>query len=388
MATYGVLSGEFRREFRLSVPAPVQPLSEVRAEVDKLAEEMAERTSKATKLDEVKSSKVWSAIAEVRAEVHKLEERVAALATLVDDGTTIEEKEFTALVELLMRQVLKLDGIEADGLDKVQRKIEVRRVQKLVDTVDSLRGRNSNSIRNSIKTSSSVVAPEFESGVWLSRVDLDDGLNPSSGIVISAAADKGKESEGEFASSDREVRDGLTIIRADGLVRVVDPSGNETVLNPKQILGLVGVDVQERLLPIFQRRPETFLRVPELSTCFAFYFLSGLDRILNFLEDRTVGGVTNDGVSEIRRMVNDCKMGLRIDWIEGPLLEILNFRNTRANLAQVESRIHELRDTLSRLEKEKSSLTARLLHGPLVDPSTGEIDLEMTLAEAVQRIEH
>ncbi|KAL6987871.1 hypothetical protein U1Q18_013617 [Sarracenia purpurea var. burkii] len=255
----------------------------------------------------------------------------------------------------------------------------VRRVHRLADTVDSLRGRNSNSFGNSTKTSNLVVAPQF--------ADSDDGLDPICAIVNSAVADEGNESEAEFASSDREVRDGLTIIKADGLVRVIDPSGNKTVLNPKEILGLVGVDVQERLLPIFQRRPETFLRVPKMSTRFAYYFLLGFDGILNFLEDQTIGGVTNDRVSEIRRMVNDCKMGLRIDWIEGPLLEILNFCNTRANLAQVESRIHDLRDTLSRLEKEKSSLTARLLRGPLVDPSTGEIDLEMTLAEAVQQIE-
>lgn len=37
----------------------------------------------------------------------------------------VDEKEFTVLSELLMVQLLKLDGIEAEGEAKVQRKNEV-----------------------------------------------------------------------------------------------------------------------------------------------------------------------------------------------------------------------------------------------------------------------
>ncbi|KAG4922167.1 hypothetical protein JHK86_050980 [Glycine max] len=47
--------------------------------------------------------------------------------------------------ELLMRQLLKLDGIEAEGGEvKLQRKAEVHRVQNFVDTLDSLKAKNSN----------------------------------------------------------------------------------------------------------------------------------------------------------------------------------------------------------------------------------------------------
>jgi hypothetical protein len=42
-------------------------------------------------------------------------------------GTTVVDKEFVVLTELLMVQLLKLDGIEAEGEARAQRKAEVRR---------------------------------------------------------------------------------------------------------------------------------------------------------------------------------------------------------------------------------------------------------------------
>lgn len=44
---------------------------------------------------------------------------------LVHDGTKVEEKKFVEPTELLMRQLLTLDGIEAQGEARVQRKAEV-----------------------------------------------------------------------------------------------------------------------------------------------------------------------------------------------------------------------------------------------------------------------
>lgn len=43
----------------------------------------------------------------------------------VDGGTKVEEKEFLVSIELLMKQLLKLDSIEAEGEAKLQRKAEV-----------------------------------------------------------------------------------------------------------------------------------------------------------------------------------------------------------------------------------------------------------------------
>lgn len=43
----------------------------------------------------------------------------------VDGGTKVAEKEFLVSTELLMKQLLKLDSIEAEGEAKLQRKAEV-----------------------------------------------------------------------------------------------------------------------------------------------------------------------------------------------------------------------------------------------------------------------
>jgi len=50
---------------------------------------------------------------------------VAALEADINAGNKASEKEFLLLTELLMSQLLKLDGIEAEGEAKLQRKAEV-----------------------------------------------------------------------------------------------------------------------------------------------------------------------------------------------------------------------------------------------------------------------
>ncbi|CAL9002868.1 unnamed protein product [Prunus brigantina] len=111
-------------------------------------------------------SKAFQAIAEVRAEVDKLSDRVAALEVAVGGGTKVSDKEFAISTELLMRQLLKLDGIKAEGEAKMQRKAEVRRVQHFVDALDTLKVRNSNPFNNSSNAASVTTKWEtFDSGV-------------------------------------------------------------------------------------------------------------------------------------------------------------------------------------------------------------------------------
>lgn len=50
---------------------------------------------------------------------------VAELEAAVQSGKKVAEKDFLVLTELLMVQLLKLDGIEAGGDAKVQRRLEV-----------------------------------------------------------------------------------------------------------------------------------------------------------------------------------------------------------------------------------------------------------------------
>ncbi|XP_061958188.1 BAG family molecular chaperone regulator 4-like isoform X2 [Populus nigra] len=97
--------------------------------------------SKERKLEEMKRNQgtfeAYEAVARVRAEVDKLCEKL-----------------------------LKLDSIEANGEAKVQRRIEVRRIQSFVDTLDNLKVRNSNPFSNSSSAVSVTTKWEtFASGV-------------------------------------------------------------------------------------------------------------------------------------------------------------------------------------------------------------------------------
>lgn len=105
------------------------------------------------------ASKGEDAVAEVRKEVDKLEQQVSALQAVIDSGKKVDSKEIVYLTEMLMRQLLNLDGIEAEGEGKVQRKTEVRRVQIIVETLDALKSRNSSSSSNKPKNAS--VATEW-----------------------------------------------------------------------------------------------------------------------------------------------------------------------------------------------------------------------------------
>ncbi|XP_022767793.1 BAG family molecular chaperone regulator 4 [Durio zibethinus] len=126
--------------------------------------------SKENKVEEMKETKemstAFAAVAGVRKEVDKLSERVAALEVAVNSGTKVAAEEFDVSAELLMRELLKLDGIEAEGEAKLQRKAEVRRVQNFHETLDKLKARNSNPFSNSSKAVSVTTKWEtFDSGM-------------------------------------------------------------------------------------------------------------------------------------------------------------------------------------------------------------------------------
>ncbi|KAJ1437601.1 Ubiquitin-like domain superfamily [Sesbania bispinosa] len=128
--------------------------------------------SKERKLKEMQKSedvlKACEEVSNVRTEVDKLYQKVVALETTVSGGTKVEDKEFVILTELLMVQLLKLDSIAADGEAKVQRRIEVRRVQSYVETIDNLKARNSTSFSNAANNNAVSVMTKweaFDSGV-------------------------------------------------------------------------------------------------------------------------------------------------------------------------------------------------------------------------------
>ncbi|CAI0463383.1 unnamed protein product [Linum tenue] len=90
-----------------------------------------------------KMEKASKSISEISLEVDRLAGRVSALESVISKGGKVAEKDVLSLIELLMNELLKLDGIMGDGDVKLQRKLQVKRVQKYVETLDMLKVKNS-----------------------------------------------------------------------------------------------------------------------------------------------------------------------------------------------------------------------------------------------------
>ncbi|KAL5710095.1 hypothetical protein ACHQM5_020701 [Ranunculus cassubicifolius] len=119
--------------------------------------------SKERKLEEMKKveeiSKACEPVNKVRIEVDKLAQKVSILESAMRNGTKVEDKEYALLTELLMVQLLKLDGIKADGEVKAQRRSEVRRVQSLVEALDNMKAGKLNTSNNNVNDPNTVSVP-------------------------------------------------------------------------------------------------------------------------------------------------------------------------------------------------------------------------------------
>ncbi|AAC14405.1 unknown [Arabidopsis thaliana] len=126
--------------------------------------------------------KAIAAVNAVTGEVDKLSDRVVALEVAVNGGTQVAVREFDMAAELLMRQLLKLDGIEAEGDAKVQRKAEVRRIQNLQEAVDKLKARCSNPFVDQSKAAA--VSTEWESfGNGVGSLNPPPPASPSANVT-------------------------------------------------------------------------------------------------------------------------------------------------------------------------------------------------------------
>ncbi|XP_075485310.1 BAG family molecular chaperone regulator 3-like [Primulina tabacum] len=87
-----------------------------------------------------KLEKAAKLVSDISLEVDRLGGQVSAMETIVSKGGEVTENDVTKLVDSLMHQLVKLDGIfTADGDVKLQRKMQVKRVRKYVETLDSLK---------------------------------------------------------------------------------------------------------------------------------------------------------------------------------------------------------------------------------------------------------
>ncbi|KAB2098502.1 hypothetical protein ES319_A01G243100v1 [Gossypium barbadense] len=152
---------------------------------EKVEESIARKESKVEEIRETEEmSKAFAAVARVRNEVDKLSERVAAIEVAVNSGTKIAAEEFDVSAELLMRELLKLDGIEAEGEAKLQRKAEVRRVQGFHETLDKMKARNSNPFHDSNKAASVTTKWEtFDSGMGSSTAPRPQPMSSSTTVT-------------------------------------------------------------------------------------------------------------------------------------------------------------------------------------------------------------
>lgn len=104
-----------------------------------------------------KMEKASKLISDISSEVDRLAGQVSAYESVTSKGGKVGDKQLVTLIELLMNQLVKLDGIIADGDVKLQRRMQVTRVQKLVETLDILK------VKNSMPSSAAThIAPKLE----------------------------------------------------------------------------------------------------------------------------------------------------------------------------------------------------------------------------------
>nr|XP_043614480.1 BAG family molecular chaperone regulator 1-like [Erigeron canadensis] len=119
-----------------------------------------------------KMEKAAKSISDVSFEVDRLAGQVSAIESVISKGGKVAEKTLLTVTELLMNQLLKLDGITVDGDVKLQRKAQVKRIQEYVEILDALK------IKNSTMSSNVGTAPQSKRTVM-----ADKRQPPSSGAM-------------------------------------------------------------------------------------------------------------------------------------------------------------------------------------------------------------
>ncbi|XP_007041104.2 PREDICTED: BAG family molecular chaperone regulator 3 [Theobroma cacao] len=79
------------------------------------------------------------AINDVSMEVDQLADQVSAIEKSISGGVKVPEVQVTTLIEMLMRQAIKLENIAAEGDAFAQKILQGKRVQKCVETLDTLK---------------------------------------------------------------------------------------------------------------------------------------------------------------------------------------------------------------------------------------------------------
>eukprot|EP00252_Welwitschia_mirabilis_P019219 TRINITY_DN4390_c0_g1_i1.p1 TRINITY_DN4390_c0_g1~~TRINITY_DN4390_c0_g1_i1.p1 ORF type:complete len:236 (-),score=51.27 TRINITY_DN4390_c0_g1_i1:182-889(-) len=81
-----------------------------------------------------KAEKASRAIADVGLQVDRLAAQVSALEGLINKGKRVAENDLVELTEHLMRHLVTLDGLQADGDAKMQKRIQVNNFESLTNS--------------------------------------------------------------------------------------------------------------------------------------------------------------------------------------------------------------------------------------------------------------
>ncbi|KAL5097016.1 hypothetical protein RYX36_001343 [Vicia faba] len=94
------------------------------------------------------------AINNVCLELDQLEEQVSVIEKSISNGVKVPDVQIVTLIEMLMRQAIKLESISSQGDASTQKILQGKRVQKCVETLDML------------KTSNATVKPVVVTTKW------------------------------------------------------------------------------------------------------------------------------------------------------------------------------------------------------------------------------
>ncbi|CAL5412549.1 unnamed protein product [Camellia sinensis] len=81
-------------------------------------------------------------INDISTEVDKLAEQVSAIEKSIANGNKVPEVQITTLIEMLMRQAVKLDTISTEGDACATKNLQGKRVQKCVEALDAIKVSN------------------------------------------------------------------------------------------------------------------------------------------------------------------------------------------------------------------------------------------------------
>ncbi|KAF0924324.1 hypothetical protein E2562_010019 [Oryza meyeriana var. granulata] len=89
-----------------------------------------------------KAERAAKSISRISLDVDKLATKVTALEGIVAKGGKVVDADVVTLTEALMNELVKLDAIAAEGEVKVQRRMQEKRMQKYVESLDAIRAKN------------------------------------------------------------------------------------------------------------------------------------------------------------------------------------------------------------------------------------------------------